>query len=46
MTCGRLEARMGRGEVHTGFWRGRMTERDLAKHLVDGRIILNWMFKT
>jgi hypothetical protein len=31
-----------RGEVHTGFWFGNMSERDLG---IDGRIILIWIFK-
>ena len=28
--------------MHTGFWFGNMSERDLG---VDGRIILKWIFK-
>jgi hypothetical protein len=39
-------ARMGRGEVHTGFWWGSVMERD---HLEDPgvveRIILKWVFR-
>jgi hypothetical protein len=35
--------RMGRGEVHAGFWCGYLVERDRLEHLhVDGRIILKW----
>jgi hypothetical protein len=40
------EVRMGRGEVCTGFWRGRLRER---KHWgdpsLDGKIILRWIFR-
>jgi hypothetical protein len=36
----------GRGAVHTGFWWGDLSE---GVHLedpgIDGRIILNWIFK-
>jgi len=36
----------GRGEVHTGFWRGDLRERHHFEHLgVDGRIILKRIFK-
>jgi hypothetical protein len=36
-------ARRGRGELHTGFWCGYLTERGRLEHLcVDGRIILKW----
>jgi hypothetical protein len=39
-------ARMGRGEVRTGFWWGNLRERD---HLEDtgvvGRTILRWIFR-
>jgi hypothetical protein len=39
-------ARMGRGEVHTGFWWGNLRERDHLKEPgVDGRIILKWTFR-
>jgi hypothetical protein len=39
-------ARMGRGEVHTGFWCGELKEGDhLEDAGVDGRIILKWIFK-
>jgi len=38
---------MGRGEVHTGFWWGKLTEKDrLEDPGVDGRIIVKWTFKT
>jgi len=34
---------MGREEVYTGFWLGKLRGRD---HLdVDGRIILRWIFR-
>jgi hypothetical protein len=43
---GRLVACMGRGEVHTGFWWGNMMERAyLEDSVVDGRVLLNWIFK-
>jgi hypothetical protein len=36
----------GKGEVHTGFWRGNLRE---GEHLedpgVDGRIISKWIFE-
>jgi hypothetical protein len=36
----------GRGEVHTGFWRGGVREGDHFEDPgVDGRIILKWIFK-
>ena len=39
-------ARMGRGEVQTGFWWGNLKERDhLEDSGVDGRIILRWIFR-
>ena len=31
-----------RGEKHTGFWRGNLSEGD---HLEDGRILLKWIFE-
>jgi len=35
-----------RGEVHTGFWRGNLRERErLEDPGVDGRIILRWIFR-
>jgi hypothetical protein len=39
-------ARMGKGEVRTGFWRGNLRKRDRwGDRGVDGRIILGWIFK-
>jgi hypothetical protein len=40
-------ARMGKREVHTGFWWGNLREGDhLGDAGVDGRKILKWLFKT
>jgi hypothetical protein len=40
-------ARMGRGDVHTGFWWGDLREGDLLEDAgVDGRMISKWIFKT
>jgi len=34
------------GQVYTGFWWGRLTERDHLEDLrVDGKIILKYLFK-
>ena len=39
-------ARMGKGEVCTGFWWGNLRERDhWGDPDVDGRIILRWIFR-
>jgi hypothetical protein len=39
-------ARMGRGELHTGFWWGDVRESENLEELgVDGRMILKWIFK-
>ena len=39
-------ARMGRGKVCTGFWRGNPRERDhWGDPDLDGRIILRWIFR-
>jgi hypothetical protein len=39
-------ARMGKREVHTGFWWGNLREGvHLGDPGVDGRIILKWIFK-
>ena len=39
-------ARVGRGEVHTGFWWGNMKERaHLEDPGVEGRVVLKWIFK-
>jgi hypothetical protein len=39
-------ARMGRGEVCTGFWWGSLKERDhLGDPDVEGRITLRWIFR-
>jgi hypothetical protein len=41
-----LVARMGKKEVHTGFWWGDLREGDhLRDPGVDGRIILQWALK-
>jgi len=38
--------RMGREEVHTGFWWGNLRERGhVGDAGVDGRIILRWIFR-
>jgi hypothetical protein len=37
---------MGRREVYSGFWWGKLRERDHLEDLgVDGRIILRWIFR-
>jgi hypothetical protein len=37
---------MGKREVHTGLLRGKLRKRDRLEDLgVDGRIILQWIFK-
>ena len=37
---------IGRGQVHTGFWWGNLTERGLLEDTgVDGRIILKGIFR-
>jgi hypothetical protein len=33
------------GEVHTGFWWGKLSERDNMDLGENGRIILKWNFK-
>jgi hypothetical protein len=39
-------ARIGRGEVHTGFWWVNLRERDhLEDPSVDGKIILRYIFR-
>jgi hypothetical protein len=39
-------ARMGRGEVCTGFWWGNLRERDQwGDPGVDVRIVLRWIFR-
>jgi hypothetical protein len=36
----------GTGEVNTGCWWEDLKERDHLKHIgIDGRIVLNWIFK-
>jgi len=35
-----------RAEVYTGFWWGKLRERDHFEDLgVDGRVILRWIFR-
>ena len=39
-------ARMGRRDVHAGFWWGNLRERDHLENLdIDGSIILMWIFR-
>jgi hypothetical protein len=39
-------ARMGKREVHTGFWCGDLREGDhLGDPGVDGRVMLKWIFR-
>jgi hypothetical protein len=39
-------ARMGRGQVHTGFWWGSLKKGDHFENSgVDERIILKWIFE-
>jgi len=39
-------ARVGRGEVRTGFCWGNLRDRDYLENLgLDGRIILKWIFR-
>jgi hypothetical protein len=41
-----MEHIQGRGEVHTGLWWGNLRDGGHLDDLgVDGRIILNWIFK-
>jgi hypothetical protein len=45
MRYARLVARMGRGEAYTVFRWGNLRERNqLEEPVVEGRIILRWMF--
>jgi hypothetical protein len=46
MTSAGHVARIGKKEVHTGFWWGDLREGDhLEDPGVDGRLILKWIFK-
>jgi hypothetical protein len=39
-------AHMGRGEAYIGFWWGNLSGRDnLEDAIIDGRIILRWIFR-
>jgi len=33
-----------RGGAYTGFWWGNLRERDWGDPVIDGRIILRWIF--
>ena len=35
----------GTGEVHTGYWWGKLRGRDYLEDIGINRIILKWMFK-
>jgi len=36
----------GKGEMHTGFWWGNLSERDHLEDLgLDVRILLKWIFE-
>jgi len=44
--CRTWSTLQGRGEVHTGFWLRKLRKRGhLDDTGVDGKIILNWIFK-
>jgi len=44
--CSAYEVEERRGEAYTGFWRGKLKERDhVGDPGIDGRIILRWMFR-
>jgi len=46
MSLGGHTARMGRGEVYTGFWWGNPRERNyLGNPSVNESIILKWIFR-
>jgi hypothetical protein len=46
MRRARSVTRMGKGEVHTGFWWRNLRERDhLENPGVDGSIIMMWIFR-
>jgi len=39
-------ARMGKGELYRGSWWGNLRERNhLVNPVIDGRIILKWIFR-
>jgi len=43
--CAEHVARMGQGEVHTGFWWENLRKRDhLVDPGIDGRVIFRWIF--
>jgi hypothetical protein len=46
MGCSGHVANVGRGQVYTGFWWGNLRKRDhLGDPVIDGRIILRWVFR-
>jgi hypothetical protein len=46
LKCARHVGRIGRQEVHTGFWWGKLRKGDHSEDPgIDGRVTLKWIFK-